>query len=505
MMSSTPHFVGFEMEVGAHWTNTDTAKAGVEPASALVAAHRRLCGWPGGESDGGAGEFDGNGFRVYRDHAHCEVASPLVPSAAALVLSMRHARSLVADCQREAERQGKRMRVSFNCTNRQDVAWGAHVNVLVARRVFDAWREAQWAPLRPQWIPFLVTSLPLVGTGKVGAEQGAPDCAFQFSQKADFIDAEVGLETVTSKSLINTRDEPLADPARYARLHIIAWDTNLMEFATWLKPGVTQVLLALVAEAVPLPRLELDDPLLALRVASRDLKLREPLRLKTGRRETALGVQRRLAEAAAQEVQKGCAASAVPDANHIVQRWIETVDDLEARRPRLNRRLDWCAKLRLLGQARRPQNIDHQQALLLDLHYAEVGGLFEKLEKAGVADRLEDFLPPGSLAQGRTRLGPREQARADLVTRFRSNLAGVDWDHAVGKDADGRRWFIQMNDPLDSRDLLQVVTRTPDWSTCLRGLIQAGLATPTVGVCAAVSSGHRGTGESVTEERPQQK
>ena len=103
---------------------------------------------------------------------------------------------MVKACTQAAEKEVGPVLVSYNNTNRQGVAWAFHANVLVSRKAFDQWREADWSPLQKQWIPFLVTSLPLVGTGKVGAENGTRDTAFQFSQRADFIDGTVGVETV---------------------------------------------------------------------------------------------------------------------------------------------------------------------------------------------------------------------------------------------------------------------------------------------------------------------
>ena len=498
MRTNFPKYCGFEIELGNHPAKAAEEKTAVDAAVALVAAHHRKCG---GQTDGdseSAREFDDEGFRFYLDHEHAEICSPLVPSAAHAVLAMREARRIVGACKQAAEEEVGPLRVSYNNTNRVGIAWAFHGNFLVARAAFDKWREDDWAPLKKQWVPFLVTSLPIVGTGKVGAENGASDTTFQFSQRADFMDGEVGFETVDSKTLINTRDEPLADPERYARLHVIAWDTNLMDFANFLKFGVSQVLLALIEEGVPLPDLALVEPVKAMQVVSRDLKLRKRLRLQNGRRETALGVQRRLAEAAARAIEAGCAACQVPDAELIVRLWMETIEDIEARSGRLSRRLDWCSKLSLLRRAQELTKTDRQETLMLDLHYAEVGGLFEKLEKAGAVDRLEDFIPRKSLAIRKPQLVAREQARAILVNRFGQHLNSVYWDHAVGRDETGRPWVIPMDDPMDGRELLTVVTSAEDWASCLNRLIEMNMA-QAVAVCVVVCESRSNGSEEVDE------
>jgi len=426
---------------------------------------------------------------MYLDHEHAEICSPLVPSAALLVLAMRDARSMVATCKKLAEQQVGPVLVSFNNTNRHGTAaWAFHANLLVARKAFDGWRAAQWEPLKKQWVPFLVTSLPLFGTGKVGAEHGSKDCRYQLAQRADFIDEEVGLATTEHKNLINTRDEPLADPDRYARLHVIAFDTNLCEYATWLKFGVSQVLLALIEEGVPLPDVTLKDPVGAMNAVSRDMTLQKELQFKEGKRDTAIGIQRRLAEAAAKQIAAGCAATSVPDAVLIVEKWVETLDELESRHPRLSRRLDWCAKLSMLRRTAAAGNVDDQKARVLDLRYAEVGGIFEQLEQAGAVDSLEDFISVQGLTKTALHLLPREQARAVLVNRFGRYLVEVDWDHVV-VNIDGRPWFISMDDPLGGEDLLRIVNRAQGWEECARKIVQAQLAVPAVAVCFVACEG----------------
>jgi Pup amidohydrolase len=482
---AVPKYIGFEIELGNHRVEAAGEESAFEPAGALVEAHHRLFPGQMDEGDGAAGEFDSCGFRFYLDHKHAEISSPLASSAADLVLHMRQARKIVAACKQAAEAETGPLRVSFNNTNRHGCRWGCHGSVLVSRPAFNLWQEEDWELRLSPWVTFVVISILLSGTGKVGGECGARDIDFQLSQQADFIGGTVGLDTVASKTIINTRDEPLADPARYARFHITAWDTNLMEFATWLKFGIAQLLPALIEEGLDLPDLTLADPVRAVRTVSRDLKMKKRLRLRNGRRETALELHRRLAEAVARAIAKGCAASQVPDAELIVGHWLETLDDLETGHPRLSRRLDWCAKRDLLRRAQKLGTKDRPRQLLLDLHYAEVGGLFEKLEKAGAVDHLEDFIPPAVLAARASESVPREQARATLVRRFGRHLVHVDWDYAIGQDEAHRLWFIPMDDPLDGRELLEAVVRAQDWAACLSRLIDMELA-QTAAICALV-------------------
>src|SRR5699024_9472359 len=105
---------------------------------------------------------------------------------------------------------------------------------------------------------------------------------FQISQRADFIEAEVGLETTLRRPIINTRDEPHADAEKYRRLHVIVGDANLLQVSTYLKVGTTAAVLALLEQGrVPdyLWELTLADPVLSATTVSHDTTLTSRLRL----------------------------------------------------------------------------------------------------------------------------------------------------------------------------------------------------------------------------------
>ena len=139
------------------------------------------------------------------------------------------------------------------------------------------------------------------GAGKVGTEAHgltAADVPFQLTQRADFFEEEVGLETTLKRPIINTRDEPHADPQKYRRLHVIVGDANLSEVATFLKVGTTAFVLTMVEDDF-LPRdFVLASPVQAMRQVSYDLTLGQPLRLADGTTVTALDMQWELYERA---------------------------------------------------------------------------------------------------------------------------------------------------------------------------------------------------------------
>src|SRR6202011_2773339 len=105
-----------------------------------------------------------------------------------------------------------------------------------------------FASLVRHLLPWFVTRQVFTGAGKVGAENGANPVGFQIAHGADFFEEEVGLETTLKRPIVNTRDEPHADPQQYRRLHVIAGDANLCEVATFLKVGTTAVVLGMIED-----------------------------------------------------------------------------------------------------------------------------------------------------------------------------------------------------------------------------------------------------------------
>ena len=468
-----PPLIGFEIEVGQYLLDSMGKDSPRRGAEALTRAHHRLSGCDRKNPENQANEFDSDGFRCYPDHEHFELSGPLVASAVNFVLAQRKARKKLARCKDEAEKSVGPMRVHFDNTNRHGTAWGFHINALISRHVFQRWAEKDWRVMHGQYLPFLAASPVLWGAGKLGAEKGGAPALFQLSQRSDFMDRIVGLETVHSKSLINVRDEPLASPRRYARFHIIAFDTNRAEFASFLKAGVTQLVLALLSEWHRLPDLALTDPLRAMATISRDLSLSVPLRKVNGGETTALEIQYRLAECCGDAIDDGSAVAEVPDAKTILDLWIRTLDDLAQRRPRIVRRLDWRARLELLRRAGHSRR-DERALEAADLAYGELGGLFDSLEASGAMECLEDFLPGRSWSPAS--FNQREAVRARLLSLFDGAVVTADWNRVVIQSPRGVRWDFRLDDPSACGRLLDLVQRSGSRGDCLQRLSRTGFA-----------------------------
>src|SRR2546426_283872 len=194
-----------------------------------------------------------NGARFYVDHAHPEYSSPETTNPRDLVIWDRAGERILNLSRQRAEAVSppeQRILIYKNNTDNKGNSYGTHENYLMDRKV-------PFARIVQHMMPFFVTRQIFTGAGKVGAENNADPCDYQISQRADFLETEVGLETMHSRPIINTRDEPHADPEKYRRLHVIVGDANMSEGSNYLKVGTMAIVLRLAEDPMQLGR-ELD-------------------------------------------------------------------------------------------------------------------------------------------------------------------------------------------------------------------------------------------------------
>src|SRR5262245_39440439 len=145
-----------------------------------------------------------------------------------------------------------------NNTDNKGASYGAHENYLMRR-------STPFADIVRHLTPFFVSRQVVCGAGRVGIGQDGREHGFQLSQRADYFEVEVGLETTLKRPIINTRDEPHADPEKYRRLHVIIGDANMSEIATYLKVGTSALVLVMIEESWFTVDLSVDTPVVALR------------------------------------------------------------------------------------------------------------------------------------------------------------------------------------------------------------------------------------------------
>ncbi len=460
-------FVGVETEFGIAVTGPED----VHPARAsalVVAAHRDLVG--GGVADvgwdftaeqperdaratpvrpdppeltlGEAGTTNlvlTNGARLYVDHAHPEYATPECRTAEDLVVWDVAGERILEAAARRAEAAlpaGSTVHVHKNNTDGKGAAYGTHENYLVDRAV-------PFGLLTRQLLPMFVSRAVLVGAGRVGSEHvgGLP---FQLSQRADFFETDIGLETTVRRPLMNTRDEPHADPDRHRRLHVITGDANLVEEATFVKVASMLLLLAAVeAGDLPAPT-ELADPVDAMRTLSHDPELRARVATTDGRRLGAVDLQEELlarVDAALPDDARDAGAA------RALETWAALLAAAREGPAALFGRTDWATKLQLVDgfRARHDLAADDPRVRMIDLQYHDVRrdkGLYHRLVAAGrIARRTDEAAVVAAMT------APPEDTRAWLrgacVRALPSAVVAAGWDSVV-LDRGGGRGLVRL-------------------------------------------------------------
>jgi len=282
----------------------------------------------------------------------------------------------------------------------------------------------------------------------VGAENKAEAIPFQLSQRADFFETEVGLDTMLRRPIINTRDEPHADRAKYRRLHVITGDVNMSEYATYLKLGATAIILSMIEDKVLDNSLKLENPIAAMRQVSRDVSCSQPLRLANGKHATAVEIQQRLFEKAAQYAAANPCGSMTGD---ILMKWEHVLSTLAHAPEALNRELDWVIKYDLLHNYCHKHQCgwDDPRVAMIDLQYHDIRpekGLFYILQRQ---QRIERILSDDEIAHAVAH--PPEDTRAyfrgECLQRYRADVYGVSWGAISFNVGQGTVKRILMPDP----------------------------------------------------------
>jgi len=364
-----------------------------------------------------------NGGRLYVDGAHPEYSTPECTTARGVVLYEKAGERIAAAALRAVEqvRGPGSLLVYKNNTDGKGNSYGYHENYLVARAIpFERIARAL--------VPFLVTRQIYAGAGKVGTENQTSPAVYQISQRADFFETLMDLNTMVKRPIINTRDEPHADPAKYRRLHVIAGDVNMTEVATFLKVGAMAVVLDMIEDNWPLPAVELEDPVQAIKAVSRDLAVKGDLKLAGGRTTTAIAVQRAYLKAAQDFYASHELTLPVKE---VLVRWEETLDKLERDPRELARELDWVAKRALIESYldRKGCGWNDPRVAMMDLQYHDVRpekGLYFTLERA---NRVERIVMDEEVRQAETvaPLDTRAYFRAACVKKWPQEVYAASW------------------------------------------------------------------------------
>jgi proteasome accessory factor A len=275
---------------------------------------------------------------------------------------------------------------------------------------------------------------------------------YQISQRAEFFEEIVGLETTLKRPIVNTRDEPHADPKRFRRLHVIVGDANLSEIATFLKIGTTAIVLAMVEdEAGPTRDLSLSDPVRALHQVSADLTLSRALSLTDGSTATALEMQWELFGAARKYAESEGLGALGDDGTVgalVMEHWEAVLSGLESDPSSLSDTLDWVAKRELLlaYQERHSCGWKDPRIAALALQYHDLRPDKSVFNRLGMRTLVSPRAVFSAVTEPPT--GTRAWFRGKCLARWPEAVVTANWDSLVfdiGADPLRR---VPMMDPL---------------------------------------------------------
>jgi proteasome accessory factor A len=436
---------GLENEYGV--TCTFRGQRRLSPDEVARYLFRRVVHW--GRS---SNVFLENGARLYLDvGSHPEYATPECDSVADLVAhdkaGERILEALLSAAEVRLHEEGISGEVFLfkNNTDSAGNSYGCHENYLVAR-------HGEFARMADVLIPFFVTRQIYAGAGKV--LHGPRGAQFCLSQRAEHIWEGVSSATTRSRPIINTRDEPHADAERFRRLHVIVGDSNMSEWTTLMKIGVTDLVLRMVEENGVMRDLTLENPIRAIREVSHDITCRKKVRLANGRELSAIEIQTEYYERTARFIERQGPTAL---SRRLLQEWRQALEALAEGRPeRLVRKVDWVAKYFLIERfrARHSLPLPHPRVALVDLAYHDVNrerGLYYLLERRGRMERAaqerdiqQAMREPPATTRARLRgefIRQAKQKRRDYT---------VDWVHLKLNDQAQRT--VLCKDPFRAVD-----------------------------------------------------
>ena len=436
---------GLENEYGV--TCTLRGQRRLSPDEVARYLFRRVVSW--GRS---SNVFLANGARLYLDvGSHPEYATPECDSLHDLVAHDKAGEWILEQLMESAEQrlaeEGIRGDIYLfrNNTDSAGNSYGCHENYLTSR-------HDDLSHYSEVLIPFLVSRQIFAGAGKV--LQTSRGAQFSVSQRAEHIWEGVSSATTRSRPIINTRDEPHADSDRYRRLHVIVGDSNMSEYATFLKVGSASLILRMLEDpAVVLRDMTLENPIRAIREISHDITCSRRVRLANGREASALEIQTEYLNRALRYAENH---DLNPQEKQALGMWEHVISGLETDPLSLDREVDWVTKYNLIEAYRDRHDLplSHPRVALLDLQYHDISrrrSIFYKLQRAG---RVERIVTDADIAEA-VDVPPqttRARLRGEFIRRAKERKRDytVDWVHLKLNDQAQRT--VLCKDPFRAHD-----------------------------------------------------
>jgi len=435
---------GLEIEYGV--TCTFRGQRRLSPDEVARYLFRRVVSW--GRS---SNVFLENGARLYLDvGSHPEYATPECDTVHGVVVHDKAGERILENLVEQAEQRlheegiAGQIYLFKNNTDSAGNSYGSHENYLVAR-------FGEFQKLADTLIPFLVTRQIFAGAGKV--LQTPRGAVFSISQRAEHIWEGLSSATTRSRPIINSRDEPHADAERFRRLHVIVGDSNMSEYATWLKVATTDLVLRMIESGTVMRDFTLGNPIRAIREISHDMGCQRRVKLAGGRELSALDIQREYLDRVSQFIDH---AGSDVQTDRVLTEWSRVLELLADDPLKLSRECDWVAKYHIIDDYRTKRDLplSHPRIAMLDLQYHDVNtkrGLYYVLTRRGKVDRIATDAEI-EIAQHTPPQTTRARLRGEFIRQAKRRRRDftVDWVHLKLNDQAQRT--VLCKDPFRSQD-----------------------------------------------------
>ncbi len=402
-----------------------------------------------------------NGARFYLDiGCHPEYATPECDNIFELIAHDKAGEYLIESCisigEERLEDVGYIGNLSIFKNNSDSIGntYGCHENYLIERR-------RDFLRFSKQLIPFFVTRQIFTGSGKIVKGNGC--IHYYISQRSQYIQREISSSTTSLRSIINTRDEPHADPWKYRRLHIIIGDSNMSEYSTYLKVGTTLLILDMIEDGVHIKNLDIENPVAAIKDISYDISLKRKIKLADGRELTAIEIQKEYLESAYRYYLKRGMDSVIED---ILNSWEYVISKLEKDPMELSQEIDWVIKLNFIlsYMERKGCSWNDPRVSMIDLQYHNVDrskGIYYLLEGKGMVKRVvkdEDVKNAITTPPQTT----RAKIRGDFIKKAKEKRRNyiVDWGY-LKLDGPFGKGLLCLDPFLSHDDRLEKLFKSP--------------------------------------------
>jgi len=369
-----------------------------------------------------------NGARFYVDHAHPEFSAPEVLNPLDITKWDLAGEQImkIAVALDAKEYPNDKIRIFKNNVDNKGSSYGTHEN-------YQTKRSTDFSKIVSGLTPHFVTRQIYCGAGRIGIGQKSEKDGYQISQRADYIEAHVGLETTMKRPIINTRDEPHADPKSNRRLHVIIGDANMSDFANILKVGSTALIISMIEDGfIDFEEVGLINPVGTIKDISHDIDVQKVYLTKNGKKYSAIDIQEWYLEKSKMYLSK---EGYDDNSRQVIEFWEQALFGLRNNKDELTDKIDWIAKLAVINKYRDKHKLELKDDLIksIDFKYSEItsdDGIAQVLRRNKL---LKEFVKADEIGKAVSEppIDTRAWFRGKSVSKFTKSIAAASWESLI--------------------------------------------------------------------------